>query len=465
MKRYWVLGLCFIIILSLCQGVSLAADTANNQTLNLEQAMEQALTEDLTLKSAKLRVEIAETQLKAAKRIFGVNGNYSLSTTDSNGWQVDSRNMTLYPGQNSTGKILLTFIPDTMIDPGQPGLPLPTPIPGVPPKYGDIFIMSCSPFDLNFEKGIKVQEWTLANRVVDYENIRIKLIADVRNTYSEIIQKDGLYKLAQENLELAKDHLRQTNTLFDIGKIAKLDLMDAEQQLKAAEAKLTGADLNYQAALLKINILLGKDYQKGLVLTENSAGRGTADQVNIEATLENTLKKSPDIIVAILNVAIAKIQVLEDSTYFAKDLKFGISLKKYDNGSDSTTFTVSFSGSLDDTYFRDRNISKKQLEAAQLDLEVAIRNKQTMILESLRGWKILELTLGPVRESLDIAKERLRIATIKYNAGMASVSELNQVRQLLAGAEEAYWGTWLQLQQAREQFYQAVWGNPVLKQE
>jgi outer membrane protein TolC len=451
-KRYCTFGLYLILIFSLFQAVSLAAEPENNQALTLEQAIEQALAEDLTLKSAKIKVENADTQLKAARRIIGVSGSYSSSNTDSKGWEESEKSITVYPGQNPyTPKISLKFSMDTMA-----------------PDYmapGDLLSLNCSPFDLSFEKGIKQQELNLASQIVNYESVRIKLIADVRNTYSEMLQKDGLYKLAQEDLGLAKEHLRQTNTLFDIGKIAKLDLMDAEQQLKAAEAKLTSADLNYQAALLKLNILLRKDYQKGLVLTENSADRGAADQVDIEATLKNSLINAPDIQVAVLNVAIAQFQALEDSMYLAKDIKIGISLKKYDNGADSTTYTLSFSGPLDDTYFRDRKISKKQLEAAQLDLEVAIRNKQTMILESLRGWKILELSLGPVRESLSIAKERLRIATVKYDAGMASQTELNQVRQILAGAEEAYWGTWLQLQQAREQFYQAVQGNPTFKQE
>jgi outer membrane protein TolC len=444
----------------------LAAEPENNQVLTLEQAIDQALTEDLTLKSAKLKVEIAESQLKGAKRIIGVSGNYSLSSTDSGGWQEGSKSITISPGQNSYNpKISLTYTPDTMLSPSIYNYSLFPPTIVAEAEYGDIFSLSCSPFDLSYEKGIKQQELALVSQLMNYENVRLKLIADVRNIYSEMIQKDGLYKLAQEDLELAKDHLRRTNTLFNIGKIPKLDLMDAEQQLKAAEAKLASADLNYQAALLKLNILLRKDYQKGLVLTENGADRGKADQINIEATIENTLKNASDIKAAVLNVAIAKIQLIEDSTYFAKGLKFGISLKKYDNGPDSTTYSISFSGPLDDTYFRERNVSKKQLEAAQLDLEVAVRNKQTMILETLRGWKILELNLGPMQESLNIAKERLRIATVKYEAGMASGTELNQVRGALATAEEAYWGTWYQLQQAREQFYQMIWGNPVLKQE
>lgn len=466
MKRYCTLGLCFIIILGLFQGVALAAGAENDQALTLEQAMEQALAEDLTLKSAQLKVEVAESQLKAAKRIIGISGNFGMSKTDSGDWEESSKNISLYPGQNPyTSKLLLTYTPDSTLSPPIFNYSVFPPVPVADAEYGDVFSLSCSPFDLSFEKGIKQQELALASQIANYESARIQLITNVRNTYSEMIQKDGLYKLAQEDLELAKDHLRQTNTLFNIGKIPKLDLMDAEQQLKAAEAKLASADLNYQAALLKLNILLRKDYQKGLVLTENSGNQVKADQINIEATLENTIKNAPDIKIAVLNVAIAKIQLLQDSTYLAKDLKLGISLKKFDNGSDSTTYSLSFSGPLDDTYFRDRNIAKKQLETAQLDLEVAVRNKQTMILETLRGWKILELNLGPMQESLNIAKERLRIATVKYDAGMASGTELNQVRQILAQAEEAYWGTWYQLQQAREQFYQAVWGNPVLKQE
>ncbi|MCL6590108.1 MAG: TolC family protein [Firmicutes bacterium] len=454
MKRFWGLGWRFIVIFSLFQTVSLAAGPEDGRALTLEHAIEQALAGDLTLKSAKLKVEIADTQLKAAKRIIGVSGNYSISNTDSSGWNEDAKSITLYPGSNPyTPKLSIVFTPDALRDP-------------VSGKYHDLFSLSCSPLDLSYEKGIKQQELNLASQVMNYESARIKLIADVRNTYYELLQKDGLYKLAQEDLELAKDHLRRTNTLFNIGKIAKLDLMDAEQQLKAAEAKLARAGLNYQAALFKLNILLGKDYQKGLILTEEVTDRGTAEQVDIEATLENTLKNAPEIKVAVLNAALAKIQALEDSTYVAKNIKIGISLtKKKDGSPDSATYSLSFSGPLDDTYFRDRKISKKQLEAAQLDLEVAIRNKQTLILESLRGWKMFELSLTPLRESLNIAKERLRIATVKYDAGMASGTELNQVRQILAGAEEAYWGGWLQLQQAREQFYQAVWDNPTFKQE
>jgi outer membrane protein len=448
MKRLIEYGLCLIFII-VCGRIGVcAAETDNGNILESQQAVNQALESDLSLQAAKFELELAEKDLGVSKRLFNIAGGYSIKTTDTSGWQTPSQNYIIssggaYDSNNVNNKWVISFTPTN--DQNDYGLTL-------------------YPFNMAYEKSRNTAELNYINKVLAYENTRIKLITDVRNAYAEAVQKEELFKLAVENLDLSRDQLEKTNTLFNIGKIPRLDLMDAEQQLKAAEVNKISADLNRRAGLLKLSVLLRKEELKGVVLQGNTLIWATADQIDLQATIDQCLKNGFDIKAAALNVRAAKIQQFMDSSYLLKNLNFGVANISNNQGS-TTTYSIGFWGQLDDSYFRSRESSQKKLEAAGFNLEVTIRNKQTQIAETYRTWKIMELNLTPMQESLNIAKERLRITIIKYENGMVSGSDVNQARILLTKAEEDYWNTWFGLQQARESFYQAAGGNPALKPE
>jgi outer membrane protein TolC len=453
LKRLITLAFGMIFVLGMSRFGILAAAQTNNSILETKQAEEEALAADLSLQAAKLDLEIAQKDWEAARRILSAGGFYSAQQTSTGDLSL-AQGLSLNSGgtfDSSAGNVYSKWAV--------------TYTPGDSDSNTGIYNLNCYPFNLNYEKSIKTAELNLANKYLGYENTRIKLIMDVRNLYAEVVQKEEIRQLAGQNLELVKDQLKKSNSLFTAGKIPRLDVMDIEQQVKAAETKLVSADLNHQAGLLKLSALLRNDNLSGLALRGESLAWAVADQIDIQGTIAQCLKNSPELKTALLNVEVARLQNLTDAFYLLKNINVGAGFYKDKTGNDVTFYRLGFTGSLDDEYFRNKNASRKRLEAAQFNLEVADRNKRAQILETYRNWKIMELNLAPMQESLNIATERLRIAQMKYENGMASGSDVNQANLTLTQAQENYWNTWLSLQQARESFYQATLGNTIFKRE
>lgn len=439
----------------ICPYIVLAEEPADPNILDVKQAEEEALKSDLSLQAAKLDLEVAKKELDSVKRLISVGGYYNLQSNDpgnpTQGLMANSGGSLDTSNTNSFSKWTLVYTP-TGTDQNNNNI-------------SGIYSLTCYPFNLNYEKSVKTGELNQANKNLAYENTRIKLIMDVRNAYAEAVQKEELYQLAVQNLALVKDQFKKSNALYEAGKIPRLDVMDAEQQVKASESKLVSADLNRRAGLLKLSTLLNNDQLTGIGLKSDSLGWAVTDKIDIEGTIAQCLKISPELKTALLSVELAKLQNLMDSFFLLKNINVGVNLYQDSAGVNNSVYKVGFTGPIDDQNIREKKASRKRLEVAEFNLKVATRNKETQIQETFRNWKIMELNLVPMRESLNIAKERSRIALLKYENGRASESDINQANLLLTQAQESYWNVWLSLQQARESFYQAASGNPVLKAE
>lgn len=447
-----LIGLAFSSILP---GEITAAE--EGRLLTPDQAVDQALATDSSLQAAKLAMEVAGDEYNAARRIFSIGGSYSQSQIQSDQGNTDGSTKSLMinsggtPGDAGAWWSLSATQSDasTSMD-SQPG---------------QTYSLTLSPFNLSQAVNTKSKEVALAGKTLAYETAKINLSTGIRITYAEVVEKAALLQIAREDLDLAKAHLKQVNVFYNVGKIAKLDLMDAEQQVKAAEAKLARADLAYQTVLLKLCIALGKPDLKGYTFRSEALTGIGADQIDIQQTLDRCLKESPEIKNYKTQMELAGLNLRMAYFFQLSGLQLGASVYKPKDAPNEeiTTYTLKIQGALDDSPFRNLAMAKKNLKAAQDTLDFTVKNMQTKILDSLRLWKMAELSLEPMDQTINVAKERLRIANLKYDNGMASTSEVNETRKALVASEEAYWQSWYSMIQAREGFYQAVWGNPVVK--
>lgn len=436
-------------------GVITAAE--EGQLLTPDQAVTDSLASDSSLRAAQLAMEVAADEYNAARRIFSIGGSYSQNQTQSDLGNTDSSTKSLMINSGGTS--------------GDPGAwwslsasqsDDPTSV-----QKGEIYSLNLTPFNLSQAINTKSKEVALAGKTLAYETTKITLSTGIRSTYAEVVEKAALLQIAREDLDLTKAHLKQVNVFYNVGKIAKLDLMDAEQQVKAAEAKLASADLSYQTALLKLSIALGKPDLKGYTFrSEALAGIG-ADQIDIQQTLDRCLKDSPEVKSYKIQMELAGLNLRMSYFFQLSGLQLGASVYNPEDpeAKDVTTYSLKIQGALDDSPLRNLAMAKKNFTAAQDTLDFTVKTMQTKVLDSLRLWKMAELSLEPMDQTINVAKERLRIANLKYDNGMASTSEVNETRKALIAAEEAYWQSWYNMIQAREGFYQAVWGNPAVKNQ
>lgn len=450
--RQVLILILLVVILTVGQVAILAADATTATVLDAKQAEDEALAADLSLQAAKLDLEIARNDWDGARQLFSVGSYYyNVNTNGSGQWEAPSQEISINSGgtfDSSTNNVFSKWWIDI------------TP-PTYSTGYTSDYYLNAYPFNFYYEGSIKTAELNYSAKNLTYETIRIKLITDVRNAYAAAFQREKLYQLAGEDLDLLKDQFQKSQLLYDAGKIPRLDLLDAEQQVKAAQAKLASADLNRQAGLLDLSTLIHQDNLTGVVLKGETLNWAATEKIDLQGTIARYLKTGPEVKPALLNVDIARFQNLTDASYLLKYIFVGAGIYKDSSGNPYMIYKLGFTGPLDNEYLRDKQRSNKQLEAARFNLAVLNRNKQTQIMDAYHNWQIMELSLGPLQDSLDIAKERLRIVLLKYESGIASGTDVNQANLTLTESQENYWNAWLNLQQARESFYQAVSGNPV----
>lgn len=444
-----------LLLFFLLPGSIFAVAEEGLQLLSAKQAEERALKVDPSLQAAQINLDIAKKSWETEKRLLFITGNINNQRQSAGG--DDTHHITKEvviesnTVENSATESPRWKISRTETDSDS--------------NPGDTYSFAYSPFNFNKQIRIKEKGSAFANALLSFETTKMNLIIKVRLDYGAVIQKTELYRIAQEELELAKENLNQTQALFQTGKIPQLDLMEIEQQVKASEIKVINAKLDRDRALIKLNSDLDTESLERVECDKTSLAWATSNEIDFQATLAKCLKEGPEVKAASGNIELAKINL--QAAYFSQlnGLQVATSLFKPRDGlsDDVTTYSISMSPSLDDTSLINIKLSKKNLEAAEKNQEAVLKSLRSKIHDTYHIWEIAEQSLVPLQQSIEVAREKLRIVTLKYNLGLATGAEIIETTRDFTEANEKYFQGWFDLQQARENFYQAIWGKPVFR--
>lgn len=79
----------------------------------------------------------------------------------------------------------------------------------------------------------------------------------VTNAYFNMLQKDNLRKLSDESVTRLADHLKNVQAQYDVGVVAKVDLLRSQVELADAQQSLIQAENSYQVAEANMNKIIG----------------------------------------------------------------------------------------------------------------------------------------------------------------------------------------------------------------
>lgn len=426
------------------------ADEGFSGSISLIDAERGALAKDLTLKQSEQELTIAKKELENCTKTLEIGGSGSVNNTNTPLGNAATTSISGILNLNPQWSIYAnTTGGSNLVDKtNQAGI-------------------SYAPFEFKQLIDIKQKEYDLSVKTSTFETAKIQLIINVRIAYAEVIQKKKLLQFANENSQLAEAHLKKTQALFESGKIPRIDLLEAEQKNRAAQLGITSAQLALDSALLQLNQLTGISLSKDTLLDEKSLTWSRAGQINVDATVAACTGADPELQAAIKlienNELLNKVADLQWATGWS--LSLGQEWKTTGgSGSESQTFSITVKGS---PIFSQSWKGKKEIAA--LNLEKSKTAKTDLLAKTVNDlknawnmWKIAENNLIPKDEAIDLAKERLRLTTLKFENGMASAADVNNDRESLAQVEEDYWNVWLDMQNAREKFYRLAWGKPVL---
>ncbi|MFA4885799.1 MAG: TolC family protein [Desulfotomaculaceae bacterium] len=215
---------------------------------------------------------------------------------------------------------------------------------------------------------------------------QVKLL--VKKHYLDVMKKKDLVNIKQEALERAQRQLEVTEVNFQVGTVAKTDVLTAQVGLAQAKTELTTANNNLRLAELQLKTDLGLDMGTTLNLIA-TVQYDAFIQVDLEKTIDNAM---------------------------ANHLEIEKCLSSKEVADENYKITVAYSAA--NTY--NSRLAKLDVETKAVELEDAKNKVVANITGSYLSILAAEEAVNNYSIAAEQASESMRLTSLRYEVGMAT---------------------------------------------
>jgi outer membrane protein TolC len=416
MKKKWVFG--FILGTIVFAGIVWGQGPPN--PLTLEESVNIALERNLALHSSVMGVEGSEFRRKEAIT------NFLPLWTGEYGYTRYS-----YP-------VVVGFV-------GVSGL-------GVVGSQ-DIYNLNSTLQQPLFTGGLNLANYRLAKLGVDsskanVETVKRDIVLGVRVGYFNIIRAEKFIDVAEQAVKQFEAQLEVTKAFFDVGIVAKNDVLQAEVRLANARQAFISAENNLATAKASFNTLLRREINAPLQVVDILAYKPFP--LGFEAALEEALRQRPEIKAAQLNIDQAKEAVkIARSGYFpmiglAGNYNRVSDVAGLNNDTTNDRWTIQAFATLTlfdwgNTAFK---VGENKVKVTQAE------DSKTQLIESITlevkddylNLLVAEKNINVAEKSIEQAEENLRMNEERYKYQVATQTDVLDAVVLLAQARVNYYG-------------------------
>jgi NodT family efflux transporter outer membrane factor (OMF) lipoprotein len=259
------------------------------------------------------------------------------------------------------------------------------------------------------------------------ENTRLSLQATLAQTYFQLRIVDEQKRLLDDTVDGYQKSLQLTQNQYKVGVAARADVVQAETQLKSAQAQaidLGVARTQYEHA---IAVLIGKAPAEFSLAPSKLTIAPPAIPVDLPSTL---LERRPDVAIAERQAAQANAQIgVAEAAWFPSltlSASYGWQNSVWSQLLDAPSHYWSIGPKLAETLF-DGGARSAQTAQARAAFDAAAANYRQVALaafqnveDNLAALRILEDEAKVQDETVKAAEESLRIALNQYRAGIVS---------------------------------------------
>lgn len=267
------------------------------------------------------------------------------------------------------------------------------------------------------------------------------LILSVKTAFYDLLRACGQQDVAQAAVDVAQTRLNNTQAMFDAGTVAKFDVTTAQTDLANLNQQLIQAKNRVLVAQAALNRVMGVDVNiPTQVIKETPEIQGVP--VDVPAAIQTAYQKRPEVQAQEYAVKLSEKGVkLQRSSYYPT-----LSLAALYGYTFATTGLNTANSNYQGTLtlnipIWNGGITRARVEQAQSEVENAKDTLNQLQLGVSLDVRTAALSLeeaakrvATTQQNVDLAEEALRLANVRYNAGIAILVEVTNAESQLTQA-------------------------------
>ncbi len=295
----------------------------------------------------------------------------------------------------------------------------------------------------SLENKIEQAKLGLKSADLSLEKAKQQIKLDATTGYYGILQARNSVKVAQESVDSLAEHLKNVQAQYDVGTVAKADVLRSEVELANAQQTLIKAQNSYELAVSNLNNVIGLPL--GTELTIKDELKYQKYPLSLDESIQYALNNRPDIAAA--NIAVESAQ---------KDIEIAKAGKRPTVTASAATgwsdddlpgtknndwsLGVSASWSIFDSGLTDSQVKQANaaLEKAKEQARQTSDSVQLEVRSAYLSMKEAEKRIETSQVAVAQAQEDFKIAQVRYSAGVGTNIDVLDAQVALTTAKNNY---------------------------
>ncbi len=277
---------------------------------------------------------------------------------------------------------------------------------------------------------------------LEYERTRNDTILQVAQAYQGVARADEFVRVAEEALKNAQERLRIIRAQVDAGVAAQFDLLRAETAVAQAEQALLNARNQRELAAAALNNLLGRDLNTPVQVVKPTE-LPTLQEVALETLTLQAYTNRPEIVAAERGVELARVNIRNaqrgalPSLLLTGQADFNLNTSPFNPRRETYTGVVVLSVPIwDSGITRAREAqARDDLEIAQLRLQQVKEGVALEVRQAYLNLQDAQKRLAVAQKGLEQATEALRLARVRFEAGVSPQLEISDAELAFTQAQ------------------------------
>ena len=374
--------------------------------LTLDNAVDTALKNNPAIKVAESEKKMYDWDLKAKKAATGIN----ITATHTDGWAYLNKSKRLSVYNKFDNKINLGW---TAYSGGR--------------LENDV---------KRAQINQKIYDWALTKS-------KYQIRYDVTGAYYDLLYRRADLNLQEESLQRVQRHLKNTTAQYNVGVVAKSDVLAVEVLVAGTEQKLVMAKNTYDVAMARLNSVMGMPLNTELAVANKMDY--SEFKLSLDECIDKAVKNNPDIRQSALRIDYAdKTKAIAEGQRLPM-INMGLSNSWNDNKFPGTSDSNLAAGiTLTWSVFDSGRITA-DVRKAEAGVEMAREAQRQIVDADLLGVRQyflgMEASVKNIKTSeaaIVKAEEDYKISEVRYSAGVGTNLEVMNAHESLTAAKNNY---------------------------